>query len=81
MEAKKVYLDNSATTPVSKEVLDEMIPYFSENFGNPSSIHAHGRHGTALHSDHGNNRLGGRELPALNRSRLTAPDTRLRLAA
>ncbi|MCW5908916.1 MAG: cysteine desulfurase [Chitinophagales bacterium] len=39
----KVYLDNAATTPVSKEVLDEMLPYFAEHFGNPSSIHSYGR--------------------------------------
>ena len=38
-----VYLDNSATTPVDSEVMEAMIPYFIENFGNPSSIHAHGR--------------------------------------
>ena len=39
----KVYLDNSATTPVSPEVIEAMMPYFADNFGNPSSIHAHGR--------------------------------------
>ena len=39
----KVYLDNAATTPLSKEVLDEMLPYLTEHFGNPSSIHSHGR--------------------------------------
>ncbi|MCC5911499.1 MAG: cysteine desulfurase NifS [Clostridiaceae bacterium] len=39
----KVYLDYAATTPVKKEVLEEMIPYFSEKFGNPSSIHSYGR--------------------------------------
>ncbi|MCX6199098.1 MAG: cysteine desulfurase family protein [Bacteroidetes bacterium] len=39
----KVYLDNAATTPLSKEVLDEMLPYLTEHFGNPSSIHSYGR--------------------------------------
>lgn len=39
----KVYLDNSATTPVDPKVLDAMMPYFTEVFGNPSSIHSHGR--------------------------------------
>ena len=37
---KNVYLDYSATTPVKKEVLDEMLPYFSEHFGNPSSLYS-----------------------------------------
>lgn len=36
---RQVYLDYSATTPVKKEVLDEMLPYFSEKFGNPSSLY------------------------------------------
>lgn len=36
---RKVYLDYSATTPVKKEVLDAMIPYFTEEFGNPSSLY------------------------------------------
>jgi cysteine desulfurase len=36
---KEVYLDYSATTPVKKEVLDEMIPYFTEFYGNPSSLY------------------------------------------
>ena len=36
---RQVYLDYSATTPVKKAVLDEMLPYFSERFGNPSSLY------------------------------------------
>jgi len=39
----KVYLDYAATTPVKKEVLEEMLPYFNEHFGNPSSVHSYGR--------------------------------------
>ncbi|MDD4584155.1 MAG: cysteine desulfurase NifS [Eubacteriales bacterium] len=36
---RQVYLDYSATTPVKNKVLEEMLPYFSENFGNPSSLY------------------------------------------
>lgn len=44
MEQKKlVYMDYSATTYTKKEVLDEMLPYFTEKFGNPSSIYTFGR--------------------------------------
>lgn len=39
----KVYLDNSATTALDKEVLEQMIPYFTDTFGNPSSLHNYGR--------------------------------------
>lgn len=39
----KVYFDNAATTPLDKEVLNEMLPYMTEHFGNPSSIHSYGR--------------------------------------
>lgn len=40
MDKKIVYLDHSATTYVKKEVLDEMLPYFTEKFGNPSSLYS-----------------------------------------
>lgn len=39
---RRVYLDYSATTPVKEEVLKEMIPFFAENFGNPSSLYTLG---------------------------------------
>ena len=40
---EKIYLDNAATTPISSEVLNEMMPYLTTNFGNPNSIHSFGR--------------------------------------
>ncbi len=40
---RRVYLDNNASTPVLPAVLEAMQPYFSENFGNASSIHHHGQ--------------------------------------
>jgi cysteine desulfurase len=39
----RVYLDNNASTPVLPEVLEAMLPYFSEHAGNASSIHHHGQ--------------------------------------
>lgn len=38
-----IYLDNAATTPLDPEVFEAMKPFLMENFGNPSSTHAHGR--------------------------------------
>ena len=41
---RNVYLDYSATTPVKKEVLEAMLPFFSEDFGNPSSAYSLGEY-------------------------------------
>ena len=38
-----IYLDYSATTPVDPRVAAKMIPYLTEHFGNPSSIHHYGQ--------------------------------------
>lgn len=40
---RQVYMDHSATTPVDREVLAAMLPFFKEKFGNASSIHTYGR--------------------------------------
>jgi cysteine desulfurase len=39
----RYYFDNAATTPLDPQVLEAMLPYLANNFGNPSSIHSHGR--------------------------------------
>jgi cysteine desulfurase len=39
---KRIYMDHSATTPVASEVLEAMLPFFSEKFGNASSLHSVG---------------------------------------
>jgi len=40
---KRIYFDHAATTPLREEVLDVMLPYLKENYGNPSSLHYFGR--------------------------------------
>jgi len=40
---RQIYLDHNATTPVLPEVLEVMLRYFREDFGNPSSVHRYGR--------------------------------------
>ena len=40
---ERIYFDNAATTPLDPLVLDTMLPYLTEKFGNPSSIYSYGR--------------------------------------
>ncbi len=40
---RRIYLDNNATTPVLREVVDAMHPFWSDRFGNASAVHEHGR--------------------------------------
>jgi len=44
---KRIYLDYAATTPTAPEVVEAMLPYFTDRFGNPSSIHSFGQEGKA----------------------------------
>ena len=44
---RRIYLDHSATTPIDREILDAMIPYLTEKFGNASSIHFFGQEARA----------------------------------
>ena len=43
MNNTRTYLDYAATTPVDERVLASMLPYFNQDFGNPSSIHTYGQ--------------------------------------
>ena len=40
---KRIYLDYATTTPTHPDVVEAMLPYFTESFGNPSSIHSYGQ--------------------------------------
>jgi cysteine desulfurase len=48
---KAIYLDYAATTPVDAEVIEAMLPYFREAFGNPSSIHSFGQQARSVVED------------------------------
>jgi cysteine desulfurase len=48
---KAIYLDYAATTPVDAEVIEAMLPYFRDTFGNPSSIHSFGQQARAAVED------------------------------
>ncbi len=39
----KIYLDNNATTKCDEDVLEEMLPYLKNEYGNPSSIYSFGK--------------------------------------
>src|ERR687886_2370560 len=47
MLMRRVYLDNSATTPVDPRVVEAMMPYLTGRFGNPSSVHFYGQEARA----------------------------------
>ena len=44
---RRIYLDYAATTPLDNEILEKMLPYFSDGFGNPNSPHETGRRAMA----------------------------------
>ncbi len=46
--ATRIYLDNAATTPIDPEVMKQMVQVMESQYGNPSSIHAHGREARSL---------------------------------
>lgn len=48
---KRIYADHNATTPLAPEVLETMLPYLRQQFGNPSSVHFHGREARAAIDD------------------------------
>ena len=50
---KQVYLDYSATTPVKEEVVREMLPFFTERYGNPSSLYSVGLDADSMKREQG----------------------------
>ena len=46
--SQRIYLDYAATTPVDERVVQAMLPLFTQNFGNPSSVHFYGQKAEAV---------------------------------
>ena len=61
---KRIYVDNSASTPVSEKALAAMMPYFRENFGNPSAIYSYGQEAKKALED--SRRMAAAAIGALN---------------
>ena len=59
----RIYLDSNATTPVDPAVLEAMLPYFAETFGNASSIHSPGQRARGAVDAMGVVRLLGKQQP------------------
>lgn len=60
----RIYVDNSATTPVSERALSAMLPYFREHFGNPSAIYSYGQEAKKALED--SRRVVGNAIGGLN---------------
>ncbi len=58
MARERIYLDHNATTPLDPRVLEAMLPFLRQDFGNPSSIHAEGRAARAA-VDHARSQVAG----------------------
>ncbi|MDR2796746.1 MAG: cysteine desulfurase [Treponema sp.] len=61
---ERIYVDNSATTPVSEKALAAMLPYFREHFGNPSAIYSYGQEAKKALED--SRRVVGNAIGGLN---------------
>ena len=61
---ERIYVDNSATTAVSERALQAMLPYFRENFGNPSAIYSYGQEANKALED--SRRIVAKAIGALN---------------